>query len=95
VRELFVWYRVAPAREQEASAFVLEMQRALVREIPGLATRLLVRSEPSLDRQTWMETYAHPGGIDAAAEAAIERRARELSALIDGERHAEAFLPAA
>ena len=95
MRELFVWYRVTAARAPEAKAAVLDMHRALAGEVPGLVARLLTRSEPDADRQTWMETYAHPDGIDAATEAAIDRQARELSSFIDGERHAEAFVPAA
>ena len=95
MRELFVWYRVTAARAPAAKAAVFDMHRALADEMPGLVARLLTRSEPGVDPQTWMETYAHPGGIGVAAEAAIDRHARKLVSFIDGERHAEAFMPAA
>ena len=74
------------------------MQRALAGDVPGLVARLLVRSEPGVDPQTWMEAYAagaRTGGVDAAVEAAIDRYAQELACFIEGERHAEAFVPAA
>ena len=94
MRELFVWYRVASAHVPEAKAAVLGMQRDLACELPGLVARLLVRSEAGTEPQTWMETYARAGGIDAAAEAAIALHAMQLDVWIDGARHAEAFVPA-
>lgn len=95
MRELFVWYRVAPARAQAAKAAVIDMQSALAIEMPGLEARLLVRSPPGADLQTWMEIYARPGGIDAAAEEVIDEQARALGPFIEGARHPEAFEPTA
>jgi hypothetical protein len=57
-----------------------------------LRARLLVRRQHS--GQTWMETYAGSAGspgIDAAFEALIEARAKDLAPFIDGARHVEAF----
>ncbi len=65
--------------------------------MPGLQVRLLVRADAGSTMQTWMEAYARPDdveGVGTATQALIEDRARSLGTLIDGERHAEAFVPA-
>jgi uncharacterized protein DUF4936 len=95
VRELFVWYRVATERVDAARAAVLAMQRSLQDAWPGLQARLLVRDDAAI--ATWMETYARPAsprgrpGIDERIEADIAAAAGGLDALIEGERHVEAF----
>ena len=94
MRELFVWYRVAGSKAAAARAQVLQMQEALAAEHPGLATRLLARSDDGVDPQTWMEVYAcssSPAGVDAVLARSIEHRARSLDGWIEGPRHTEAF----
>lgn len=94
MRELFVWYRVAPARVAAARAAVLAMQQALMAEHPGLAARLLVRRDDPEALQTWMETYACTGsapGVDGVLEHSIRDRALSLTPVLDGPRHVEAF----
>lgn len=95
-RELFVWYRVRHERAEEARAAIVEMQRSLRAEWPGLQARLLARDES--ETGTWMEAYsrslpgtADDGGIDEAIEAAIAAAASSIEPLIEGARHAEAF----
>ena len=96
MRELFVWYRVRAERVDAAFESVRAMQRSLMAAWPGLQARLLTRADAA-GVPTWMETYARatgPGsgdGIDRALEVAIESAARRLDALIEGERHSEAF----
>lgn len=95
MRELYVWYRVAPGPAPAARRAVLTMQAELRAGTPGLAARLLVRADANGAVQTWMESYALPGrtdGISHALEVAIARRAASVSPLIEGERHVEAFL---
>jgi hypothetical protein len=96
VRELFVWYRVAPSAAVAARAAVLAMQQALMAEHPGLAARLLVRRDDANAPQTWMETYACAAsahGIDPALERSIMERALSLATVLEGPRHVEAFEP--
>ncbi len=92
MRELFVWYRVDPRQAGDAKTAVTAMQQLLTDQYPGLQARLLVRRGEA--QETWMEAYARPAdeaGIDADLEADIERHAAALAAVIDGNRHAEAF----
>ena len=94
MRELFVWYRVAPSRAEAAHAAVLAMQQALMAEHAGLAARLLVRRDEPESLQTWMETYACAAsahGVDAVLERSIRARAVSLAAVLEGPRHVEAF----
>ena len=96
MQELFVWYRVRRHRVDAARIAVDAMQRSLAQSWPSLQARLLIRADS--EPQTWMETYARHGanaaaggGIDRELEAAIAAAAQPGSALIEGERHAEAF----
>jgi hypothetical protein len=94
VRELFVWYRVDESRAAAARAAVLDLQRALRRDHPRLAARLLVRRDPGSGAQTWMETYASsatPAGIGPDLEASLQARAAALDGLLASPRHVEAF----
>ena len=96
--ELFVYYRVAPARAGETSAAVHTMQAMLTSAHPGLQARLLRRPEVSQDRLTFMEVYAQPlaaGGVDTRLRAEIEAAATVLAPWIDGARHTEVFEPCA
>ncbi len=96
MRELYVYYRVAPARADAARAVVTEAQAGLRTRHPGLVARLLRRADAAdpAASQTWMETYALPGsaeGVDAAVQAQVEAALAATLGLIDGVRHAEAF----
>lgn len=96
MRELFIWYRVAPARAAAARTAVLAMHQTLVAAHPGLAARLLVRRDEPEALQTWMETYACAAsaqGVDPAIERSIRERALSLAAVLEGPRHVEAFEP--
>ena len=94
-RELFVYYRVAPATAGEAHAAATAMQSALRTAHAGLQARLLRRDNGPADAETWMEAYALPSslnGVDAALQATIEAAAAAaLAVFIDGARHVEAF----
>ncbi len=98
LRELFVWYRVRGEHVAAAASAVRAMQNALIAAWPGLEARLLVRSDDGATR-TWMETYAlrrgtdSALGVESALAAAVAAGAPALAALIDGERHVEAFQP--
>jgi len=95
MRELFVYYRVDAANAAAARRAVLAMHDRLRGVHPGLDARLLIRAGDGSAPQTWMETYAVPGaadGVDADIEASIEAEAASWSHLVDGPRHAEAFV---
>jgi uncharacterized protein DUF4936 len=92
-RELFVWYRVADDRAEEARIELEAMQRRLEATHPALRARLLVRADNG-GLQTWMETYASgedDAGIDEAMQKRIEAAAAPLVRWLDGPRHAETF----
>ena len=92
MRELFIYYRVRSAQARAAKTVVQDLHAALRAQRPGLTARLLCRAEGAADApQTWMETYAIDGGVDAALQARIEALAQPLLPLIDGARHTESF----
>jgi hypothetical protein len=94
--ELFVYYRIDPARADALQSAAVAMQDALRAQHPGLAARLLRRPGLREGLQTWMEVYTLPAGVDAARLAiAIERDARVLAPLLIGERHVEHFVACA
>lgn len=100
MRELFIYYRVAVGNLTAASAAVSEWQSQLRRRHPTLSARLLRRPETLDGCETWMEIYSTDPMIDAAGitaerQAEIEAGAVVLAALIEGPRHAEAFLACA
>lgn len=98
-RQLYVYYRVAPADLAHVVAGVLGMQARLLARHPGLAAQLMQRvagDEAATGdvALTLMETYTAPQGIDAATRAAIEAAAAALPAAARaGERHVECFEP--
>lgn len=99
MRELYVYYRVAPQRAATLLPQVLSLQARLRAEHAGLVTRLLRRAELNHGAETWMETYssnAHDG-VTPALQAAIESAAAAdaFCALLDGPRHSEVFIPCA
>ncbi|MEP7294726.1 MAG: DUF4936 family protein [Burkholderiales bacterium] len=91
MRELFVYYRMRSPNAVAARTAVENLQAALREQVPGLRARLLCRDDRPGEPQTWMETYAAPGGIDAATHARIEAQAVALLPMIDGPRHTEMF----
>ena len=97
MRELYVYYRVAPADAAAAETGVLTLQRRLREEHAGLQARLLRRPELHNGFETWMETYScnGQGGVTPAQQAAIESAAAALSACIAGPRHTEVFIACA
>ena len=100
MRELFIYYRIRPNKNDAARAAVAEFQMRLRERHPFLRARLLCRPDSEDGRQTWMETYAtdpmrDPLGISIDLQAEIETLAAALAPCIDGERHTEAFVACA
>ena len=101
MRELFIYYRIPVTNAAAARTRVDAFQARLRERHRGLVTRLMRRPEPKNSQQTWMETYSfersalHSGGVTPALQAEIETEAQSLAGLIDGERHAEVFVPCA
>jgi hypothetical protein len=93
-RELYVYYRVAPAQWRAAADAVSTWQRELGRARPGLIARVLRRPDVRDDAVTLMETYAFEAGagaIDDALQSAFERGAPALRRWLIGERRIEPF----
>ena len=94
-RELYVYYRVAPASWRDAMAATQRLQQRLRAEHVGLSARVLCRAdEPNAEAVTLMEVYtfdARPGGVDAALEAHIAATATALDTWRIGDRHVERF----
>lgn len=86
-RTLFVYWRADPATLHSTLAALRESQARLRADWPGLDARLWLRCDPG-GAPTVMETYAAPGGIDAAGQARIEAA---VAPLTPAPRHAEAF----
>lgn len=92
--ELYVYYRAPTAADESLALAIGAAQRGLEARHPGLRSRLLRRPEPTNGQTTWMETYRHAEGVDAALEAAIDAAAQfALQGLGAGERHVERFVP--
>ena len=94
-RELYVYYRVAPASWRDAMVAAQRLQQRLRAEHAGLNARVLRRAdEPNAEAVTLMEVYtfdARPGGVDAALEAHIVATATALDSWRIGDRHVERF----
>jgi quinol monooxygenase YgiN len=90
-REVYVYYRVAPAHWLETADAVAQWQREMCRSHPGLVASVLRRPEAHDDVVTLMEVYAGSHTIDAAFEATIARGAEALGPWLLGERHIERF----
>lgn len=98
--QLYVYYRVAQAREGEALDVVQALQRELVAQHPSLHCSVLRRADTQAavgpEGVTLMEVYKLEGGIDAALAAAIERAAQaRIGHWVQGSRHVEVFVPCA
>lgn len=90
-RELYIyWKTLAP---DAALAIVRVAQDALTAAQPGLRAEVLRREPIDVAPATLMEIYRHPGGIDAALQALIERTLTAATqGLVQGGRHVEVFL---
>jgi hypothetical protein len=97
MRRLFIYYRVAAARADEAVAAAMRMQQALREREAGLKAELLRRPEITDSQVTLMETFAfETASVDEALQARIEREAAAaLAGFIVGARHVELFEPCA
>jgi len=101
MHELFIYYRIPVTNAAAARSQVDAFQARLRDRHRGLVTRLMRRPDANNNQQTWMETYSferstqHSGGVTPALQAEIETEAQGLAELIDGERHAEVFIPCA
>lgn len=93
MRELYIYYTVTSANSAGARSAVEAFQNDLRRRHPTLLARLLKRPGTALDLQTWMETYASPGGVSDDMERDIEEAARALEPFITGSRNVEVFVP--
>jgi hypothetical protein len=93
--ELYVYYLVAHASWPAALRCVLDFQRRLRDQYPGLATRVLRRSGKRDDAVTLMEIYAFDDGrhrgIDPALQLRIEEEAAVLTPMLSGSRQVEVF----
>ncbi|MCB1997757.1 MAG: DUF4936 family protein [Rhodoferax sp.] len=89
-RALFVYWRIDATDLPATLVAVHAAQAQLASAWPGLQARLWQRSDPGV-QATVMESYAAPGGIDAAAQARIDAA---VAGHVPAQRHVEAFLPA-
>lgn len=90
-RALFVYWRIAAQDLAVVLAAVRTAQAQLKADWPDLQVRLWQRSDAGVPA-TVMETYAAPGGIDAAAQARIDA---VVGPFVPVPRHVEAFEPTA
>jgi Domain of unknown function (DUF4936) len=96
-RQLFIYYRLKPGNEAAVMQQVIEAQRLLMQEVPGLRAVCLRRPPLPGTPVTLMETYAidactDPDGVSPETEAAVERAiTAQIGSFIDGPRHVEIF----
>lgn len=91
-RELYVYYRVDPARVDAALDAVRRWQMSLAASHVGLSARVLTKHGLSGDAPTFMEIYTAPAGISADLQASIEQSALALGDHLQGSRHVEGFI---
>ncbi|HET7524856.1 MAG TPA: DUF4936 family protein [Burkholderiaceae bacterium] len=93
--ELYVYYRVAAANGSAALHAVRALQQRLRSDHPGLAARVLQRSDERGDGVTLMEIYAFDDGrrrgVASALQAHIEHAAAALAPLLISPRQVERF----
>ena len=91
-RELYIYWRVAPAHMGQAAAAVQAWQASLTLAHPGLQARLLSRCDSDEPQATLMETYAAAAGLSVALQRDIvEQGAQVTEPWRQGLRHAEIF----
>ncbi len=89
-RELYFYWRIAPAQRAEAVNAARRFQAAACAGRPGLQARLLVKADGS----TLMEVYRCAAGIDDATLDHLVAEGDAASARWrSGERHCEVFGP--
>lgn len=95
MRELYVYYRVAPQDEAALAGRAAALAREMSGHDPALQSRWLRRAPDARSpaAATWMEVWSRPGGIDAALAERIEAAAGRSLGLPAGARHVEAFEP--
>ena len=92
MRALFIYWKARPEDLARALAAAREFQSELSQRHPLLAACLYQRAESGAPLVTLMETYAQPGGLDAAVELAIvEEGFAKLGVWCQGVRHEERF----
>lgn len=94
-RALYVYYRIDAASLADAVSTVQAVQARLRDALPDLQAALLRRPGEQDGQVTLMETYAMPGGIDAALQTRIDEAATALAPWQRGARHTEVFEPLA
>ena len=85
---LYVYYDVATTEADALEVGVRAMQ-AMLGFSAGVKGRLMKRSMPASDRETWMEVYE---GVDDAFEAHLDEAARSIDWGRAGPRHLERFV---
>ena len=96
-RQLFIYYRIAPADLAAVCAAWMSVQQALCATHPGLQARMHRRPETSSDGMcTLMETYCfahHAQGVSESLQAEIDAAAgAALRPWLRGARHCEVFV---
>ena len=94
-RQLFIYWKTEAGSAAVAAAAMVAFQHALTARRAGLLARLYRRAaenDSGAAFVTLMETYACPGGVDAALQAEIVAgAARAAAGWCQGERHVEVF----
>jgi hypothetical protein len=94
VRELYLYWKLAPADEPAARQALAVWQQALCRRHPGLLARVLRRlDEGGAAQLTLMEVYAQPphGVSDALLQTVRDEGDALLAPWCAGRRHLEVF----
>lgn len=93
--ELYVYWKLAPARREAALAAARALQSQLAAQ--GIACRLLQRADASVPGEgplTVMETYGAGAGLDPeTADRVVQTAQAALGAWALGPRHVERFAP--
>ncbi len=93
-RELFIYWRVQPGQLAQAMAAAASWQALQRAAWPALQARLYRRADEPDAAPTLMETYAAPGGIDAAWQQRLVTQGElALQPWCQGARHVEVFEP--
>lgn len=92
MRALFIYWKVRPDRLAGALAAARALQAELTQSAPALVAKMFQRADAVGDAATVMETYALPGGLDAALLLTIiDRSQAALAPWSIAGRHVEQF----
>jgi len=92
MRALFIYWKVAPEEAPAALAAARAFQAVLNQRHHSVQAGLYQRAETGSPVVTLMETYAQPGGLDAAVELEIVQQGQAaLGPWCQGLRHVEQF----